>query len=191
MFGDGIFTQEAESWKFSRELLRQHLTHKTYQNLTPSQEPFKNFVEELPRDSGVVDLQPLFFRFTLDVATGFLFGKSVQSLESSCNGKEPKFAAAFDIAQGLIIRRFRLQSLYWLVDEPTFRYACQMIHAFADQIIDSCLSATALKTGSSQKYGFLEAIAGKYDDREARRGQIINIIAASRDTTACLLSWTL
>jgi cytochrome P450 len=63
------------------------------------------------------------------------------------------------------------------------------VHYFADKIIDRNLSENALD--GQGKYVFLRAMSEKTPDRTALRSQIINILTAGRDTTACLLSWAL
>jgi hypothetical protein len=68
----------------------------------------------------VIDLQPLFFRLTLDVTTEFLFGKSIESLKVPEPTGEQTFAEAFNIAQEYIAKRFRLLDLYWLMDGKKF-----------------------------------------------------------------------
>jgi cytochrome P450 len=192
MFGDGIFTQEGEAWKRSRELLRPQLAHRQYEDLEVFEEPMDDLLNALPQAGGVVDLQPLFFRFTLDVTTAFLFGKSIHSLKSGEDSQERAFADAFDTAQSYVAKRFRLLDLYWLIGGRKWRESCRQVQMFADQIIDQNLSDS--KSDQSQgggRYVFLKAVADACPDRAALRGQIINILAAGRDTTACLLSWAL
>ncbi|KAF2647562.1 cytochrome P450 [Lophiostoma macrostomum CBS 122681] len=57
-------------------------------------------------------------------------------------------------------------------------------------IIDRNLSTDRAGDGQQGRYVFLDAVAKSSADRAALRGQIINLLAAGRDTTACLLSWT-
>ena len=190
MFGDGIFTQEGESWKHSRETLRPQFHHKQYADLNVFREPVEDLLKNIPEEGGTVDLQPLFFRLTLDVATAFLFGESVHSLRQSDKGEEQTFAQSFNKAQEYVVRRFRLMDIYWLIGGKEFRDACQKVHYFADQIIDRNLSLLEGNEEEGKNYVFLRSLAQKSLDRKAIRGQIVNIIAAGRDTTACLLSWT-
>ena len=191
MFGDGIFTQEGQAWRHSRELLRPQLLHRQYGDLTVFSEPVNDLLNVLPRTGGVVDLQPLFFRFTLDITTAFLFGDSIHSLQTSDHTDEQTFAAAFDLAQQYVVKRFRLLDLYWLIGGKEFRDACRKIHSFADRIIDQNLSASSAQDEKDSRYVFLRGVAKACPDRDALRGQIINILVAGRDTTACLLSWIL
>ena len=67
MLGDGIFTQEGAAWKHSRELLRSPLQHKHYEDLGVFKQSVDDLIDILSSQSGVIDLQPLFFRLTLDV----------------------------------------------------------------------------------------------------------------------------
>ena len=190
MFGDGIFTQDGDPWRHSREILRPHFVHRLYEDLEVFEGPIDDLLYALRRKEGVIDLQEMFFRFTLDVTTAFLFGDSIRSLVSSENTGEQTFARAFDLAQKYVVKRFRLLDLYWLIGGKEFRDACEKVHRFADQIIDDTLfkETTAL---NESKYVFLKSVARSCPDRDALRGQIINILAAGRDTTACMLSWTL
>lgn len=48
-------------------------------------------MEFIPKDRGVVDMKDLFYRFTLDSATDFLLGNSVDSLGTP----RIEFAVAF------------------------------------------------------------------------------------------------
>ena len=187
-FGDGIFTQEGDAWKHSRELLRPQFVHKQYDDLQLFQEAVDNLISVLP-ERGVIDLQPLFFQLTLDTTTAFLFGDSVDSLKMPKITSESNFASAFNTAQDFIAKRMRLQDLYWLVGGRKFDAACKDVHRFADQIIDRNLSRES-KSEDSGKYVFLDFLEKNTSNRTELRSQIINILVAGRDTTACLLSWT-
>lgn len=189
-FGDGIFTQEGSSWKTSRDLLRPQFVHKQYEDLEVFRQPVEALLDTLPT-SGVVELQGLFFRLTLDVTTAFLFGESVSAIGKTDNGTESDFAKSFNTAQDYIAKRMRLQGLYWLVDGAKFRSACATVHQFADRIIDRNLSRNKAEDVETSRYVFLDSLAANTPDRTALRSQIINVLVAGRDTTACLISWSM
>jgi cytochrome P450 len=191
MFGDGILTQEGDIWKHSRKMLRPQLHHDQYEDLSVFQPAVDDLIDRLHSVKGVVDLQPLFFRLTLDTTTAFLFGESVRCLNDDDSVEERSFANAFDTAQRWVTKRFRLLDFYWIVDGREFHKACKEVHDFANQLLDRNLSSGKREEGSLKKYSFLDAVAKSTSDRTALRGQIINLIAGGRDTTACLLSWTL
>ncbi|KAL8720027.1 MAG: hypothetical protein Q9225_003043 [Loekoesia sp. 1 TL-2023] len=100
LLGEGIFTQEGPAWKHSRELLRKQFVRTQYQNLDHFREHVDNLLACLPDPGGVVDLQPLFFKLTLDTATALLLGRSVQSLKANVDADETNkaFASDWDIA---------------------------------------------------------------------------------------------
>jgi cytochrome P450 len=113
----------------------------------------------------------------------------VDSLKTPKMAAESNFANAFNIAQDFVAKRMRLQDLYWLVGGKKFDTACKDVHRFADQIIDRNLSRDS-KNDDSGKYVFLDFLEKNTSNRTDLRSQIINILVAGRDTTACLLSWT-
>jgi cytochrome P450 len=190
MFGDGIFTQEGDQWKHSRELLRPSFHYKQYADLGIFREAADDLLANIPEGGGVIDLQPLFFGLTLDTTTAFLFGESIKSLKSPESVGEETFAKSFNIAQEYVAKRFRLLDLYWLIGGKEFRDACDKVHNFADQIIDRNLSIQQ-KGEEEKRNTFLRSLAERTAHRPALRGQIINLLTAGRDSTACLLSWTL
>ena len=156
---------------------------------------FREHVDHLiaciPKNGRPVDLQPLFFRFTLDTTSAFLFGESTYSLKSKSSREGTKFAHDFDIAQDYVIKRFRLLDFYWLIGGSKFRNACKSVHDFVDEIIKRRDETAASGQMEDGRYVFFDAVADDCKTREALRGQLINILLAGRDTTACLLSWTL
>ncbi|KAJ4514742.1 hypothetical protein HRR75_004106 [Exophiala dermatitidis] len=186
MFGECIFNQEGAAWKRSRDLLRPQFAHRQYADLGVFREAVADLLDAIPK-SGVVDLQPLFFRLTLDTTTGFLFGESVRSLRAPDKAGEQTFADAFNIAQDYVAKRFRLLDLYWLIDGKKYRDACNNLHKFADEIIERNKRDGDV---SPWKYTFLNAVSAEIPDRRVLRSQIINLLVAGRDTTAGLLSWT-
>lgn len=188
---DGIFTQEGAAWKHSRELLRPQFLHKQYDDLSVFKDTVDDLINVIEKEGPVVDLQPLFFRLTLDVTTAFLFGESTCSLQSDATADEETFATSFNLAQDYVAKRFRLLDLYWLTGGKEFRRACDRVKDFADQIIERNLSRDPALDERQGKYVFLDSLAERAPDRNALRGQIINILTAGRDTTACLLTWTL
>ena len=186
LLGDGIFTQEGAAWKHSRELLRAPLQHKHYETLDVFKQSVDDLIEVLSNQTGVVDLQPLFFVLTLDVSSEFLFGESVKSLKAPESATEQTFHGAFSTAQTFLAKRFRLPDLYWLIGGSKFKKACDDVHQFTDQIIDRNLSSPSSEKSSV----FIDSLAECTADHDALRGHTINLLAAGRDPTACLLTWT-
>jgi cytochrome P450 len=81
LFGQGIFTSNGHRWSHSRAVLRPSFARHNMENHLPFMEShFEQLMKAIPKDGSVVDLQKLFFAFTMDTATEFLFGHSVHAL---------------------------------------------------------------------------------------------------------------
>ena len=179
MFGDGIFNQQGAAWKHSREMLRPPLQHKHYEDLNVFKQGVDDLIDIINSQSKT-DLQPLFFRLTLDVATEFLFGESVNCLKAP-RSDEQSFAEAFNTAQETVTQRFRLPDFYWMIGGPKFRKACNNVHSFADEIIERNISRGS---GSGKSRVFLDTVAESTADRDALRGQIISLLVAGRELSS-------
>ncbi|KAB8259254.1 cytochrome P450 [Aspergillus pseudonomiae] len=145
-------------------------------------------LRQIPGDGGEVDLQPLFFRLTLETTTEFLFGKSIASMRSA-EFKGQKFAKDFGNDQRYVMQRFRLLDLYWLIDGPNFWRSCTSVHQLIEGMIEARVRDN-LDSGEKDGQCVFDSIAEGLSTRESLRGQLLNVLLASRDTTACLLSWT-
>ncbi|OGM47966.1 n-alkane-inducible cytochrome P450 [Aspergillus bombycis] len=160
--GDGIYTQDGDAPHVDGLLRR------------------------IPADGAEVDLQPLFFRLTLETVTELLFGKSITSM-GSADFKGQKFAEDFDTAQRYVVQRVRLLDLYWLINGPSFWRSCASVHQFIEEMIEERMRDNL---DNSEKHGqcVFGSIAEDASTREVLRGQLLNVLLAGRDTPACLLS---
>ena len=191
LLGDGIFTQDGEPWKHSRAILRPQFFHGQYEDLAIFGQHTDSLLGCIVAAGPVVDLQPLFFRFTMDTTTHFLFGQAVDSLQPGSGGEEA-FAGAFNRAQDHLARRIRLGNLYWLSGTRELRKASKVVHDYVDGIIEQAMNGTTKHAESKDaRYVLLEKLLEDTNDMKALRDQLVNILIAGRDTTACLLSWTL
>ena len=82
IFGKGIMCTDGETWKHSRNLIKPTFANKQITDLYPVAHAthVQKFLDLIPRDGSIVDLQPLFGRLALDSSTEFLFGEAVGSL---------------------------------------------------------------------------------------------------------------
>ncbi|KAK9478772.1 cytochrome P450 [Lipomyces japonicus] len=211
LLGDGIFTLDNEGWSHSRALLKPQFTRQQVSDVAALEKHVQNLIELLPADGTVVDLQALFYKFTLDASTEFLFGDSVESLRavnpsvtnSDNNEKQNQsrqyvsaagkadFATAFDLSQATLAKRIVFQKFYWLVNPAKFQTANQTVHKFVDSYVSKALALSQDgKDHQSDRYVFLEALVQDTRDPKVLRDQLLNILLAGRDTTATLLSWT-
>lgn len=168
--------------------------------------------KELPAGSDgwteFTDLVPLFFRLTLDSATEFLFGQSVDSQNAASKHVEKRvaekqgldwasFADCFDAGTMTLARRGRLAEMYWTHNPPDFKVNCREVHKFADYYVNlalttdlSSISGHDSEKGQKEKYIFLKELVQQTRDPMELRSQLLNILLAGRDTTAGLLGWT-
>lgn len=80
LLGHGIFTADGEAWSRYREQLKPQFSHEQISDLESADRHLRILFRALPQERAEeVDLLPLLLRFTMDVNTEFLFGKSVNS----------------------------------------------------------------------------------------------------------------
>jgi hypothetical protein len=111
LLGNGIFSQDGAGWEHSRAMMRPQFAREQVSDLDLEERHVQKMMKALEitlRPDGwtdTVDLSILFFRLTLDSATEFLFGESVDSQLSLMPGftgekkDDHDFASAFDRAQ--------------------------------------------------------------------------------------------
>lgn len=135
---------------------------------------------------------PLFFCFTMDTATGFLFGESVgalaaveqaadagsgsaadHKLSSSSSGgaiaASSEFQEAIQIAGDGILLRLRMQNMFWLADSFKFRRAVRVIWRFVDGFVEKALTKVdgkGTEADEKEKYGLLETLVAQTQNRE-------------------------
>ena len=94
------------------------------------------------------NIQELFFRLTIDSATEFLFGESVDSqlqempgVTTRKSGREKAFARNFDEAQAHMAKGFRLGDMYWMHNPKEFKENNRIVHEFVDYYVDLALKS--------------------------------------------------
>jgi cytochrome P450 len=152
--------------------------------------PVADLVKLMRQCTDAIDLQPLFSRLTLDMTTAYLLGQSVGSLTAPAGSPTQRFAAAFDIAQAQAANGLRVFNLRWFSNRQE-QQSCQYIRDSVDRLLDCSTSAVTEERQSIKSRGIVHDLKQELPDRAALRGQIIHLLAAGRDTTASLLSWTL
>ena len=168
--------------------------HTRTESFPAIQEVIEKFTTSLKTSTErVLDLQPRFFRLTMDTTMAVLFGRVQDSSSERAAAGETAFARAFDHAQHVLAQRGRLGDSYWLIDGLAFRRSCREVHSYIDKIVADTLAEDASSHApntSEEPYVFLKALVRNTRDPKVLRDQCINVLLAGRDTTACLLSWT-
>ncbi|KAI6867140.1 cytochrome P450 [Hortaea werneckii] len=204
--GDGIFVQDGKPWEHSRAMLRPNFARDQVSDLDLEERHVQNLLAVLkPGADGWTDetnIQTLFFRLTIDSATEFLFGESVNSQINEVAGApetgkrdEVLFSRHFDSAQRHMSQRFRLGDMWWTYNPKEYKNDNKIVKEFVDHYVDLALKKgltqekKAEEGHTKEKYVFLEALAEQTRDPVELNAQMLNILLAGRDTTASLLSW--
>lgn len=187
--------------QFTRDQISDLNLEETHvQNLMKLVEPMigaDGWIEQL-------DLLPYFFRLTIDSATEFLFGQSVNSQlrlvpgnqSTKLGSSEERFATAFDAGQMVLATRSRFMDTWWLYDSIEFRKSCKIVHEFVDHFVKLALSKDLREKvrdksgGGKEQYIFLEAVAGETQNPKELRSEALHVLLAGRDTTASHLGWS-
>ncbi|TGO64642.1 hypothetical protein BCON_0006g00440 [Botryotinia convoluta] len=218
LLGHGIFTADGEAWAHYRQQLKPQFSRDQISDLEAADHHLQILYRALPQTSSEeVDLLPLLLRFTMDVSTELLFGKSVnsqttalQSIDSGNNAElhaEEKFVQAMSYSQDYIIFRVRLFKFWWLARSQKFRDACQICKEYSADFVQRALSSTSPKSSSSpsaspfpkpsspestpekkEKYILLNALTTQTRNPTELRDQMHHLLLAGRDTTAALLA---
>lgn len=198
LLGKGIFDTDGDHWASSRALMRPNFTRDQVADLTSFETLIQDLFALLPRDGVTeVDLQDLFFRYTIDSATEFLFGQSVGSLKMT-DPSELGFAQAFNRALNAIIIRATLGPLSMFYRDRKADECNRICRDFAMRFVEEALHAVESGKGFSerdrrpdtkrQKYIFSHELAWRTPDKHRILDELMNILLAGRDTTASLLS---
>ena len=188
MIGEGIFTQDGAPWKNSREVLRRQFMRMQYQNLKDFSEHLENLVERLNTSTGVTDLQPMFYRLTLDTTIAMILGQPVESFKHEIGDL---FSKAFDRASLVTGTRARLGDMYFLYRPKGFFKACETIKNYTYQFVTDALQREVESPVESEKSSFIAELHQDNQDLQLVRDQVLNVLIAGRDTTAATLSYAL
>lgn len=209
LLGDGIFTSEGETWRHSRTMLRPQFSRERISRLQSLEGHIELLLRHFKNAAATgeyIDSQMFLHRLTLDSASKFLFGVSVDTLAEGLSGEQSKMLrtknglkSATDVVNGMefslavLSKRARAGNFYFLVDSIEFRKQVAICHDFVDQLIEETI---ARKTGTLEEHEkaghdlhFIEELSYQTDDRKFMRDQAFTILLAGRDTTSALLSF--
>ncbi len=165
LMGHGIFSSDGAEWEHFRAQMRPQFARSQISDLDALERHVQEMFDALPTDAASgwtsdVNLAPMFYRFTLDSATEFLFGVSVHSqreslpkaaAESEKNGSnqslakkgsskpdatsEMSFAEAMKVALEHIEDNVRIDRLFGLLTNKRFNAARATVNGFVDNIV--------------------------------------------------------
>ncbi|KAG8845588.1 hypothetical protein FRB96_002341 [Tulasnella sp. 330] len=218
--GTGIFNSDGDAWKMHRSMTRPFFNRDRitdFDIFDHHSDVLLQKIYEKSQTGMAFDFQEAISQFTMDSATEFLLGTSVNSLAtplalpgvSSSDSAVNRFVSAFQATQMHIMTRVRSRWLPWQLNEifgdPTKKHMKTM-YAFIDPIIDVALEAARIKKGRAKGVGKVEEggsadtssggeetllshLVTETQDRKMIRDEMLNILIAGRDTTAVNLTW--
>lgn len=198
----GVFTQDGDKWARGRKMIRPVFNRERVNNLEETGRASEILIDLLPKGEDgtwteVVDLMPYFYRFTLDTATGFLFGKSVESQRAAAEkaleqgsgdlgyvATREGFSEAFMVAQEWLSYRVQLQRLYFVVDGMKWRRAVKTVRNFVNHYVQQALEQEVervdekVEGGEEKEYNFLSELIKETRDPIELRDQILGLLLA-------------
>ena len=198
LLGAGIFNTDGQHWATSRALIRPNFARDQVTDLTLFENLIPELISQIPHDGeSVIDLQDLFFRYTTDSATEFLFGKSAGSLKikQSVLG----FPRAFNYALRAIMIRYMLGPLGIFYHDGMAETCNRICREYAQQFVEEAVRMVQSEEEVSknnkasdqvkrQTYVFSHELARRTTDKHRILDECLNVLLAGRDTTASLLS---
>ncbi|KAJ7062902.1 cytochrome P450 monooxygenase pc-3 [Mycena amicta] len=220
LLGFGIFNTDDELWRFHRSLARPFFSRERISDFDIFDHHTREALALLKKrlaEGHPVDFQDLASRFTLDSATSFLFGKSIDSMsaglpypESSPLADSPAFhnhpsntyVRSFVQSQVFTVQRAALQRQWPLVEfwKDRVKPHRKIIDEFIEPILNEALAKKNKGTQGGEVDGKMTEVGGEEetflshlvqatDDKEIIRDSIFNILIAGRDTTAATLTF--
>jgi cytochrome P450 len=212
LIGHSIFSSDGVFWAHSRGLFRPQFARENINDLEMTDKASSDLITATGAlgPHGWTDftaMMPLLYNFTLDTATDFLFGESIESQKlaiaarsdqsnpdaTAAQMKEAQeFADSFGTINEYLLKRIRLQSFYWLGDSLEFRRALSLVKKVTNRYVQLAINtATSSEKPKGKKQSLLFNLVTQTKDRTELRNQTLSILLAGRDTTASLLGWAL
>jgi cytochrome P450 len=138
-----------------------------------------------------VDLAPLFLNFTLDVATEFLYGRSVnsQSVQKMNGGLDSGFSYHLDAGKSWLYTKGLYGRWNRLIHSPQLTRHCKEVHRFVDELVTGRLNRPHKPTTKSPRFFLLDELAKSTQNPLELRNETLQLLNAGRDTTGALLGW--
>ncbi|KAG8987804.1 hypothetical protein FRB90_003136 [Tulasnella sp. 427] len=207
LLGSGVFNSDGEMWKFHRNMTRPFFSLERITDFEIFKRHSDEAVELIKKRCSAgeaIDIQDIAGRLTMDSATEFLFGRSVDSMSSplpqpgstaeDTMDTENGFVRAFNAALSVVGKRLYAGALWRWFEffEDKTRPHMKVIHDYLDPIVNEALKKRGEKELEEEEEKekeeewntLLEDLVASTQDRAAIRDELLNILLAGRDTTA-------
>ncbi|KAH7929018.1 cytochrome P450 [Leucogyrophana mollusca] len=219
VLGSGIFNSDGGMWKFHRSMTRPFFNHDRISHFNIFDRHADEAITQMKlrlRGGFAVDVQDLFFRFTLDSATEFLFGYCVDTISAGLpyphdvippeapTGKAKTaedFAYAFAQVQYALSSRLtkgQMWPLFELFGDKTEKHM-KVVNAFIQPIMEEAIEKRRLASqsleeplkGASDDDTLIDHLVRLTTDPVVLQDEVLNILTAARDTTASTLTFAI
>ncbi|KAG9324836.1 hypothetical protein KVV02_001581 [Mortierella alpina] len=204
LLGEGIFSVDGEHWKWQRKLASHIFSVNAFRHYTSDVfcregQAVIKYLNSVADTGRAIDMQQLFYCYTLDSFGEIAFGQSLGCLVDP--EKEVEFAAAFDRLNSALAVRFI--NPFWQVSEwwtgvgDKVKKDAKVVRDFAMEIIQK---RRAQDQGQQEQEAprskdLLQLFMDLSNEGEPLSDDmlvdsVLNFLIAGRDTTAQALSWT-
>ncbi|KIM86055.1 hypothetical protein PILCRDRAFT_816602 [Piloderma croceum F 1598] len=212
VLGSGVFNSDGEMWKFHRSMTRPFFV----KNITSDFDKFDRHADiaiaKMQERSGAgyaIDFQDVISRFTLDSATEFLFGRNVDTLASDLpyphdvaisrsvdSSPAEEFAKAFAEAQYIVSERSKLGRIWPLLEifEDRTKKPMKVVDSFLEPLVQYAIDkhdSDDKEDMDERSETFLDHLVKLTTDRKVLKDELLNILIASKDTTAATLTFAM
>jgi len=178
--GVGIFSADGQDWVHARAVARPQLARSYFSDTAHWEKHlqvwFGAMQDQVPAGSAV-ELQEWVQRFTLDVGTELLSGRSLDVLTPQAAHVGRRFLWALDRANTMISERLRAGKLSFLVHDMKLREARRVLHENVDPIVLEAIASH--KEGgdieADGKYTVPRALASEGMPAEQIRDHVLNM----------------
>lgn len=127
------------------------------------------------------------------MGTEFLLGKSINISAANATDQAKAFEWAFGLGIDGIAQRIRLGKFARFYYDRSYAKACKIVHSYVEPIVAEAIQEVKSEPKEAnleteERYTFLHGMAREGVGAREMRDQILNILVATRDTSACLLS---
>ncbi|CAO3570764.1 unnamed protein product [Mortierella alpina] len=199
LIGEGIFSVDGEHWKWQRKLASHIFSVNAFRHYTSDVfcregQAVIEYLNSVADTGRAVDMQQLFYCYTLDSFGEIAFGESFGCLVDP--EKEVEFAAAFDRLNNALALRFINPlwqvSEWWTGAGDKVKKDTKVVRDFALGIIQK---RRAQGQQESRNKDLLQRFMDLSNEGEVLSDDmlvdsVLNFLIAGRDTTAQALSWT-
>ncbi|KAF9475888.1 cytochrome P450 monooxygenase pc-3 [Pholiota conissans] len=215
LLGTGVFNSDGEMWKFHRSMTRPFFTKDRISHFDMFDSHAENALSQAKiriQDGYPIDFQDLVSRFTLDSATQFLFGHDVESLSAGLpypessplanslafrNHPSNVFVDAFLKGQDLTALRGRMGPTWPLAEfwGDKVKPLRKTMDKFTEPVLVEALRKRNLnpdaKMDDDDDSTLLSHLIQHTQDVTVLKDELLNLLVAGRDTTACTLTFAL